>query len=98
VSATVTDWLHIVYYVQGFVANHEQGRVNRIKFSKEQRAVFQLTLSGLLHRPKQAFSQEEYFGKFIMAPLTNAKRVFRKTQGRSAKNLCSIYASDFNVY
>jgi hypothetical protein len=26
--------------VQGFVANHEQGRVNRIKFLKEQRAVF----------------------------------------------------------
>jgi hypothetical protein len=26
--------------VQGFAANHEQGRVNRIKFSKEQRAVF----------------------------------------------------------
>jgi len=26
--------------VQGFAANHEQGRANRIKFSKEQRAVF----------------------------------------------------------
>ena len=75
--------------VQGFVANHEQGRVNRIKFSKEQRAVFTHAFWPL-HRPRQAFSQEFFFSKFPGTPLTNAKKVFRKTRGCSGKNLCSF--------
>jgi hypothetical protein len=41
--------------VQGFAANHEQGRVNLVKLSKEQRAVFQLTLSGYYIAPSRYF-------------------------------------------
>jgi hypothetical protein len=80
--------------VQGFAANHEQGRVNLVKLSKEQRAVFTHAFR-LLHRPKQAFSQEEYFGKFIVAPLTNAKGVFRKTRCRPGQKFAPVSAPDF---
>ena len=65
--------------VQGLVANHEQGREIRLNFPKNN-ARFSTHAFRLLDRPKQAFSQEEFFGKFIVPPLTNAKRVFQKTR------------------
>ncbi len=79
--------------VQGFAANHEQGRANLVKLSKEQRAFFTRAF-WLLPCPKTAFSQEYFLGKFIVVLLTNAKS-FSKNCGVLRTKISLICAPGF---
>jgi len=73
--------------VQGFVANHEQGRVNHIKFSKEQRAVFHSRFPPITS-PQAGFFTRRIFRKIYCGALDKRKKGFSEKRGAApAKNL-----------
>ena len=63
--------------VQGFVANHEQGRVNRIKFSKEQRAVFHSRFPPITS-PQAGIFSRNIFREIYCGALDKRKKGFPK--------------------
>jgi len=73
--------LIVYYYGSRIVANHEQGRVNLVKFSKEQRVNLNsrfLTLTS----PRAGVFSRNIFGKIYCGALDKRKMIFLKNGGR----------------
>ena len=66
--------------VQGFVANHEQGRVNRIRFSKEQRVVFHSRFPPITS-PQAGIFTRRIFRKIYCGALDKRKKGFSEKRG-----------------
>ena len=73
--------------VQGFAANHEQGRANRIRFSKEQRAVYYSRFLAITLSENGIFSRRIFVEIYCGALDKSKKVVSEKHSAAPAKNL-----------
>ena len=76
--------------VQGFAANHEQGRVNPVKLSKEQRAVFHSRFL-VIKSSRNGIFTRNIFQHIYGGALDKRKKRFSEKRGAApAKNLRSF--------
>ena len=73
--------LIVYYYGSRIAANHEQSRVNPVKFSKEQRAVFNPRFPTVTSPPAGVFSRI-FFGEICCGALDKRKKSYLKMRCR----------------